>query len=77
MRLLGAPAGIGRRDMAVLGLLAVPLAILFGGVLFGRTFFWGDLLYLHHPWRALGAEMVTRGVLPLWNPLARRAFIRP
>ena len=34
----------------------------------GRTIFWGDLTYLHHPWRALSAQLVQSGELPLWNP---------
>ncbi|MEK7744430.1 MAG: hypothetical protein AAB578_08595, partial [Elusimicrobiota bacterium] len=34
----------------------------------GRTFFWGDLTYLHHPWRALTAQLLQGGELPLWNP---------
>ncbi|MFH1724548.1 MAG: hypothetical protein ABII00_08000 [Elusimicrobiota bacterium] len=71
MTLSLAPAGIGKRDLWVLAWLAVPVLVLFGGTFAsGRTFFWGDLLYLHHPWRALAAEMIGRGALPLWNPFA-------
>jgi hypothetical protein len=60
--------GLGRRDLWVLAALALPLAALVLPGLTGRTFFWGDLLYLHHPWRALPTEMLQKGVLPLWNP---------
>jgi hypothetical protein len=60
---------IRRRDRAVLALLcAAAAAVSLWPALLGRTFFWGDLTYLHHPWRALPAEMLQRGVLPLWNP---------
>jgi hypothetical protein len=34
----------------------------------GVTPFWGDLSYLHHPWRAYDAELLAAGRLPLWNP---------
>ncbi|MBI5201396.1 MAG: YfhO family protein [Elusimicrobia bacterium] len=34
----------------------------------GRTFFWGDLLYIHFPWRALAAQELARGHAPLWDP---------
>jgi len=60
--------GLSRRDLWILGLMALPLAAIVLPPIFGRTYFWGDLLYLHHPWRALPAEMLQRGVLPLWNP---------
>lgn len=62
--------GLGRRDLWILALLALPLAAVLFPSLTGRTFFWGDLLYLHHPWRALPAEILQRGALPLWNPYA-------
>jgi len=61
---------IGRRDGAALslGLLAVaafhlPLAL-------GRTYFWGDLTYLHFPWKTLAAQQVLGGRFPHWNPYA-------
>lgn len=64
-----AAAGIGRRDWAVMALLALPPLLIFGlPALLGRTFYWGDLTYLNHPWRVLPAEMAHRGALPLWNP---------
>jgi hypothetical protein len=60
---------ITKQDAAYIVLLLSVPAFLFGlRALFGRTFFWGDLLYLHHPWKSVVAEMVQRGVLPLWNP---------
>ena len=34
----------------------------------GRVFFWGDLTYIHYPWRSLVAEQICRGMVPLWNP---------
>ncbi len=34
----------------------------------GLTPFWGDLTYLHHPWRALQAQLLEAGRMPLWNP---------
>lgn len=34
----------------------------------GRTLFWGDLNYIHYPWRALAAQEVARGRAPLWDP---------
>ncbi len=61
-------AGLGGRDLILLGLLLLPVLSFVLPALCGRTFFWGDLLYLHHPWRALPAEMIQRGMLPLWNP---------
>ncbi len=60
--------GLTRRDLWALGLMALPLAAIVLPPLLGSTYFWGDLLYLHHPWRSLPAEMLQRGVLPLWNP---------
>ncbi|MBI5625296.1 MAG: hypothetical protein HY924_16075 [Elusimicrobia bacterium] len=48
---------------AVLALL--PLAPAW---LAGLTPFWGDLTYLHHPWRALPAQLIQAGRLPWWNP---------
>ncbi|MFA5138509.1 MAG: hypothetical protein WC728_04685 [Elusimicrobiota bacterium] len=60
---------IRRRDWTVFALLSIAAAaVSFAPALAGRTFFWGDLTYLHHPWRALPAEMLQRGALPLWNP---------
>lgn len=34
----------------------------------GRTFFWGDLTYIHFAWRILPAVEAQGGRLPLWNP---------
>ncbi|MBI4386836.1 MAG: hypothetical protein HY551_05590 [Elusimicrobia bacterium] len=62
---------IRKADGAVLALLwLVPLAFLAGLAVSGRTPFWGDLAYIHHPWRSLVAQMVQGGALPLWNPYA-------
>ena len=61
-------SGLGKRDLWMMGLMALPLAAIVLPPIFGRTYFWGDLLYLHHPWHALPAEMLQRGTLPLWNP---------
>ncbi|MBI4676642.1 MAG: hypothetical protein HY748_03590 [Elusimicrobia bacterium] len=44
------------------------LAQFLPGWLAGFAPFWGDLTYLHHPWRALPAQLVQAGRLPLWNP---------
>lgn len=69
--LVPASAGLGRRDLGLLALIAVFPLGLFGAVaLSGRTYFWGDLTYIHFGWRALPAEQLARGVLPLWNPYA-------
>ncbi|MBI3300024.1 MAG: hypothetical protein HYZ75_17805 [Elusimicrobia bacterium] len=63
------PAGLGRRDAAVLaGAAAFPAAAFAALWAAGRTFFWGDLLYLHFPWRVLTAQEAVAGRLPLWNP---------
>lgn len=46
-------------------------AAFFGALwLTGVTVFWGDLTYIHHPWRTLAAQELTRGRLALWNPYA-------
>lgn len=34
----------------------------------GLSPYWGDLAYLHQPWRAFDAELLAGGRLPLWNP---------
>ncbi|MFH2202518.1 MAG: hypothetical protein ABIJ96_05355 [Elusimicrobiota bacterium] len=60
---------ITRRDIAGLAALTALPALLFGlRWVFGQTFFWGDLLYLHYPWKAAAAERVLQGAVPLWNP---------
>src|SRR6185369_7362710 len=57
------------RDLAAAFLLAALAAAQFlPGFLLGLTPFWGDLTYLHHPWRALHAQLLQAGRLPLWNP---------
>lgn len=62
---------IRKADGAIMALLwLVPLTFLAGLAASGRIPFWGDLAYIHHPWRALVAQMVQGGALPLWNPYA-------
>jgi hypothetical protein len=62
---------MSRRDFKLLALLAVPPLLLFGlRWLMGQSYFWGDLTYIHFGWRASAADMIQRGVLPLWNPYA-------
>ena len=54
---------------AAAAIFAVLFAILFFPVwLRGLSFFWGDLTYIHHPWRALPAQLIQSGRAPLWNP---------
>ncbi|HVE13540.1 MAG TPA: hypothetical protein VNI01_09120, partial [Elusimicrobiota bacterium] len=61
--------GVGRRDAAILGLLAALAALLHGPVLFGgRTYFSNDIQHVNWAWRALSAELLQKGRLPLWNP---------
>lgn len=38
------------------------------GSILGLTPYWGDLTYLHHPWRVLPVQLIQQGRLPLWNP---------
>lgn len=57
------------RDLAALGALAALAAAQFvPEFVNGLTPFWGDLTYLHHPWRAFDAQVLQAGRLPLWNP---------
>jgi hypothetical protein len=63
------PNGLGRRDGWLLVLLAGCAAVLHYEVLvMGRTYFSGDLTHVSFAWRALTAEQLQRGYLPLWNP---------
>lgn len=50
--------------------LLLAAASWFGLLAMGRFLFWGDLTYIHQPWRALVAEQLQRGLLPHWNPFA-------
>jgi hypothetical protein len=34
----------------------------------GLAPYWGDLSYLHVPWRSYDSELLAAGRLPLWNP---------
>ncbi|MBI3548979.1 MAG: hypothetical protein HY078_08070 [Elusimicrobia bacterium] len=60
---------VDRRDLRALSAIAaIPASFMLFLWASGRTVFWGDLTYIHHPWRALSAEYLQRGMLPLWNP---------
>lgn len=54
------------RAAAVLGVLALLQFLPFW--LRGLGSFWGDLFYIHWPWRAFDARALQSGQLPLWNP---------
>jgi hypothetical protein len=47
------------------GLVAAPMI---GPWAAGLVHYWGDLTYLHHPWRTFDAQLLQAGRLPLWNP---------
>ena len=36
----------------------------------GRIYFWGDLTYLHFPWKTFVAQLLQAGHFPHWNPYA-------
>ena len=55
---------------AFLGLSLLVCLLLGPPALAGRSFFWGDLTYLNHPWRVLPAQILQAGELPLWNRYA-------
>lgn len=61
-----APLDRDLRALVALALLAV-LRFL-PDWLKGLAFYWGDLAYLHHPWRTFDAQLLQAGRLPLWNP---------
>ena len=57
------------RPEAAAALFAVMIALEFGPQwLRGLTPFWGDLTYIHQPWRAFPAQALEAGRLPLWDP---------
>lgn len=56
------PAAAGLLIAAMIALLFLP------GWLRGLSPFWGDLTYIHHPWRAFSAQALQAGRLPLWDP---------
>ena len=61
---------IRRRDaLALAALLALCLA-LYAPLAAGRVYFWGDLTYLHFPWKTLAAQAAQGGRFPHWNPYA-------
>ncbi|MEK7383671.1 MAG: hypothetical protein AAB262_10360, partial [Elusimicrobiota bacterium] len=56
-------------EAAAAAFLAVGVLLLFLPFwLRGLTPFWGDLTYLHHPWRAAPAQLIESGRTPLWDP---------
>jgi len=62
---------ITKRDFRCLAWLGALLLIQFAPVLFtGRGYFLRDLTYINHPWRALAAQELAAGRLPLWDPYA-------
>ncbi len=56
-----------RESLFIFLLLAAPFFFLSGELLSSRVYFARDLTYLFHPWRALQAQMVQSGEMPLWN----------
>lgn len=54
--------------VALAGLLLLVVLRFAPDWLRGVTPFWGDLTYLHQPWRAYDAELLAAGRLPWWNP---------
>jgi hypothetical protein len=62
-------AAVWDPDLAAWTAFAVLIAFQFlPACLRGLAPFWGDLSYIHHPWRALDAQLLQSGRLPLWNP---------
>lgn len=49
-------------------LSAMVLAVFAPIWLAGRTPFWGDMTYIHHPWQATLAQTLQAGRMPLWDP---------
>lgn len=59
------------KERFVLILLAALTVIFFFPVLFlGKTFYFRDLTFIFHPWRALCSQAVQCGEMPLWDPYA-------
>jgi hypothetical protein len=57
------------RDLVALGVLAALVALRFGpDWLRGLGTYWGDLTYIHLPWRVFDAQSLMAGRLPSWNP---------
>ncbi|MHB2025366.1 MAG: hypothetical protein ACYCPQ_01810 [Elusimicrobiota bacterium] len=57
------------KDVLILILFAAAVFLRFFPIwIRSLTLFWGDLTYLHYPWRAFDAETLQAGRLPLWNP---------
>ena len=56
-------------EAAAAAFFAVGVLLLFLPIwLRGLTPFWGDLTYLHHPWRAAPTQLIQGGRAPLWDP---------
>lgn len=53
---------------AVAGLAALAVLQFLPAWAQGLAPFWGDLTYLHYPWRTLGAQVLIAGRAPLWDP---------
>lgn len=60
--------GLGPEAVAAAFLAAVVVLFFSPFWLRGLTPFWGDLTYLHHPWRAAAAQVIQAGRAPLWEP---------
>lgn len=62
-------SGLSRRDAAFLcACAALPAAAFLALRAAGRSFYWGDLVYLHFAWRVFPAQAAQSGALPLWDP---------
>src|SRR5262249_8238443 len=59
------PVGEAWAPAILAGMALVPFL---GAWLKGQLPYWGDLTYIHHPWRAYAAQLLRAGRLPLWNP---------
>ncbi|OGR89267.1 MAG: hypothetical protein A3A86_02020 [Elusimicrobia bacterium RIFCSPLOWO2_01_FULL_60_11] len=59
---------MARQDLKLCGLfILLPFFFLSGTLTSSQTFFMRDLTYLFHPWRALSAQFMQTGEMPLWN----------
>jgi hypothetical protein len=60
-----------KRPYLPLVLLSAAIVLFFSPVLFtSRTYFLRDITYIFHPWKALTAEALQKGEMPLWNHYA-------
>lgn len=59
---------IKRKDHIILaGFLLICVLFFSRNIFTGHSFFLRDITYLFHPWKALTAEMLQKGEMPLWN----------